>query len=86
MQSGTRTVLGTREVDSLLYTGYLRKPAFTVPFRKTRYSMLGSHRAILRKGASKGLEKGFQSLDGFGADIPTKAAADKFKRPKRLKV
>src|SRR6266536_3027618 len=38
------------------------------------------------KSASKGLEKGFQGLDGFGADISTKAATDKFKRPKRSNV
>jgi hypothetical protein len=38
------------------------------------------------KSASKGLEKGFQNLDGFGADISTKAAVNKFKRLKRLKA
>jgi hypothetical protein len=34
----------------------------------------------------KDLEKGFQNLNGFGADISTKTAADKFKRLKRLKT
>jgi hypothetical protein len=38
------------------------------------------------KNASKDLEKGFQNLDEFNADISTKTAVNKFKKLKRLKA
>jgi hypothetical protein len=38
------------------------------------------------KNTSKDLEKGFQNLNKFDADISTKVAAKKFKKSKRLKI
>jgi hypothetical protein len=54
--------------------------------RKRYQENPGKSSADSEKNASKSLEKVFQGLDGFSADISTKAAVDKFKWPKRLKV
>jgi hypothetical protein len=54
--------------------------------RKRNRKNSGKSSSHSEKNTSKNLEKEFQNLNGFGTDISTKAAADKFKRPKRLKM
>jgi hypothetical protein len=54
--------------------------------RKRNRENPGKLSNYFEKSVSKDLEKGFQDLDGFDADISTKVAAEKFKRSKRLKV
>jgi hypothetical protein len=39
-----------------------------------------------KKSVSKNLEKRFQNLKEFGADISTNIAEEKFKKSKRLKI